>query len=567
MTNLPKSQSLFRRVATRMKLASFGVRAYIAFLAVTVLYGIGLLASRLLGVLPGWFDSIPLFSFPLGGKPYDVVSPSEQFLLVPLAALAIAGIWLALRGQVTTSEAARQVDTHKGTKDLFLTLSMLDKSVGEYGPLVAGAAEQQAPSVQPAMVVPFNWQRRLGYAAIGALMVALIFNVPQLDPFGTVAKAEEKANQRQKLAQVEKANKVRIAQLEKELEDKEGGSPEVKKAIEGLKNSFRKAKANQKKLNQERLAANQKDLGKKYQKIRAEKLKNLLSKASSSQQFGRKDDEMMRKWSRELQEGSTDSLQKEFEKLKEDLKRLAKEKDPVERAELMQKLQKRMKDMEKFAKEQANSKTLAAALQRAQKQMEMMDGELSKEAQKALQQSLELSKLELEELAQSARDLKQLEKALKTLQMAKKLNQGEQLDGEKCENCSSLADYEELYAEMMAESGMGEGEGEGNGEGTGGRGMGQGGKVDEDDSVDTGFKAERSKSQITAGKVLLSLKSKGISDSGDAKKNYLSAINRVKQGVSEAIETEQVPPGYHDGIKNYFDKIDAPTRNSNDGEK
>ena len=120
---------------------------------------------------------------------------------------------------------------------------------------------------------------------------------------------------------------------------------------------------------------------------------------------------------------------------------------------------------------------------------------------------------------------------------------------------------------MMAESGMGEGEGEGNGEGTGGRGMGQGGKVDEDDSVDTGFKAERSKSQITAGKVLLSLKSKGISDSGDAKKNYLSAINRVKQGVSEAIETEQVPPGYHDGIKNYFDKIDAPTRNSNDGEK
>ena len=533
MTNLPKSQSLFRRVATRMKLASFGVRAYIAFLAVAVLYGIGLLASRLLGVLPGWFDSIPLFSFPLGGKPYDVVIPSEQFLLLPLAALAIAGIWLALRGQVTTSEAARQVDTHKGTKDLFLTLSMLDKSVGEYGPLVAGAAEKQAPSVQPAQVVPFNWQRRLGYAAIGALMVALIFNVPQLDPFGTVAKADEKANQRQKLAQVEKANKVRIAQLEKELE---GGSPEVKKAIEGLKNSFRKAKANQQKLNQKRLAANQKDLGKKYQKIRAEKLKNLLSKASSSQQFGRKNDEKMRKWSRELQEGSTDSLQKEFEKLKDDLKRLAKTKDPVKRAEMMQKVQKQLKEMEKFASEQANSKTLAAELQRAQKQMEMMDGELSKEAQKALQQSLELSKLELEELAQSARDLKQLEQALKTLQMAKKLNQGEQLDGEMCKNCSSLADYEELYAEMMAESGMGEGEGEGNGEGTGGRGMGEGSKVDEDDSVET-------------------------------EKDYLSAINRVKQGVSEAIETEQVPPGYHDGIKNYFDKIDAPTRNSNDGDK
>jgi tetratricopeptide (TPR) repeat protein len=565
MTNLPKSQSLFRRVATRMRLASFGVRAYFAFLAVTILYGAGVLASRLLGVLPGWFDSITLYSFSLGGRLYDFVIPSEQFLLVPLAALAIAGIWLALRGQVTTSEAARQVDTHTGTKDLFLTLSMLDKSVGEYGPLVAGAAEQQAPSVKPALVVPFNWQRRLGYAAIGALAVALIFNVPQLDPFGTVAKAEEKANQRQNLAQIQKANKVRIAQLEKELEDKEGGSPEVKKAIEGLKNSLRKAKANQPKLNRKMLAANQKDLGKKYQKIRAEKLKNLLSKASSSHQFGRKNDELMRKWSRELQEGSTDSLQKEFEKLKEDLKRLSKTEDPIKRAELMQKLQKRMKEMEKFASEQANSKTLAAALQRAQKQLEMLDGDLSKEARKALEQSLDLSKLELEELAQSARDLKQLEQALKTLQMARKLNQDEQLDGEKCEGCSTLADYEELYREMMAESGMGEGEG--NGEGTGGRGMGQGGKVDEDDSIETGFKAERSKSQIVDGKLLISLKTKGLSDTGDVRKNYLEFVSRAKQGVSEAIETEQVPPGYHDGIKSYFDKIDAPTQNTNDGDK
>ena len=224
-----------------------------------------------------------------------------------------------------------------------------------------------------------------------------------------------------------------------------------------------------------------------------------------------------------------------------------------------------MKEMEKFASEQANSKTLAAALQRARKQMEMLDGELSEEARKTLEQSLELSKLELEELAQSARDLKQLEQALKTLQLAKQLNQGEKLDGEMCEGCSTLADYEELYREMMAQNGMGEG-GEGNGEGTGGRGMGRGGKVEEDDSVDTGFKAERSKSQIVAGKVLLSLKTKGLSDSGDVKKQF-EAVRRIKQGVSEAIEAEQVPPGYHNGIKSYFDKIDAPLRNSDDGDK
>jgi hypothetical protein len=29
----------------------------------------------------------------------------------------------------------------------------------------------------------------------------------------------------------------------------------------------------------------------------------------------------------------------------------------------------------------------------------------------------------------------------------------------------------------------------------------------------------------------------------------------VKQGVSEAIQQEQVPPGYHEAIKKYFDTL------------
>ncbi len=29
----------------------------------------------------------------------------------------------------------------------------------------------------------------------------------------------------------------------------------------------------------------------------------------------------------------------------------------------------------------------------------------------------------------------------------------------------------------------------------------------------------------------------------------------VKQGVSEALQAEQVPPGYHDAIKKYFDTL------------
>jgi hypothetical protein len=77
----------------------------------------------------------------------------------------------------------------------------------------------------------------------------------------------------------------------------------------------------------------------------------------------------------------------------------------------------------------------------------------------------------------------------------------------------------------------------------------------EDDSAKTGFKTEQSKSAVTAGKVLLSMQTKGLSDTGEAEENYATSINQVKQGVSEAILQEQVPPGYHEEIKKYFDTL------------
>ena len=57
----------------------------------------------------------------------------------------------------------------------------------------------------------------------------------------------------------------------------------------------------------------------------------------------------------------------------------------------------------------------------------------------------------------------------------------------------------------------------------------------------------------------MSLKSKGLSDSGEARNNYRQLLGSIKQGVSEAITQEQIPPGYHDGIRGYFDTIDEQT--------
>lgn len=542
---LPGCTALLRRVALRMRIVSFGERLCRSLLVLCGVYAVGLLVSRLAGVAIEWFTT------------------PDIAVAIPAAALLLG---LLLHRRPKPADVARIVDRHGGTKDLFLTVALLENSAGEYQPLVVSSAEEKAAKVAPAAVVPFRCGVPLA-SSLGAAFVLLVLGflyLPQFDPFGKVEAAEQVQQRHEKLAETKKATEVRAAQLKSEGNEGEE-SPEVKKAIENLKASFKKMEPKAKQENFKLLAANQKNLGELWRKVNAEKLKDLLTKAPQEQQFGAGDKDKLQKWTRELQEGSTDSLRKELDEIKDDIEKLAKTQDPVKKAELEQKLKKRLKELQEFASEKANSKPLTAALERAMKQLDMakMDG-LQTESLEAMNKSLDLTKLELKEIAQSAKDLQALEEALKVVQMAKRLNEQEKLDGERGEGLFTLEDYEELYKEMMAQMGeMGDGDGEGDGDGLGGEGIGRGGKAPEDDAAKTGFKTEQSKSAVTVGKVLLSLKTKGLSDRGDAKKDYAGLVKSVKQGVSEAILQEQIPPGYVEGIQNYFDTLEK----TNAGEK
>ena len=160
--------------------------------------------------------------------------------------------------------------------------------------------------------------------------------------------------------------------------------------------------------------------------------------------------------------------------------------------------------------------------------------------------------------AQSARDLEQLEQALNLIRDAKKLNSEEQLDGEMAADATTMDDYQQLYDEIMGQMG-GEGmEGEGDGDGLGGQGIGKGGKAPEDESAKTKFQTERTKTAIKKGKILLSMKTKDApnADLKDLEAKYQEIITDIKQGTDEAIEKEQAPPGYHEGIKKYFDTLE-----------
>ena len=532
------SQTMLKRVATRLQLASFGQRFYLFVLIVSGVYAALLLLARFTGI-PEGLEFAPLSLF-----------------VIPACGLVMSAIW---HRRPTPADAARHVDKTAGTKDLFLTYAMLEDSVGEYKPLVQEDAERRAKRVDPEQVVQWNWGPRVGraMAVVAGLFLAVMY-LPQFDPFGKVAAAEES---RQKLAQMDKdrqATQLRMAEIKKQDETAKSAD-EVDKAINDLTTSFGQMNKDQQQDNRKSLNEHQKLIGQKWRKLGSEKLRTLLSQNSPFQDFGGERMQKLRKWSDELMDGSSEELNMELRDMEEMLREMLQETDPLKRSEMAKDLKERMRDLEEFASENVGSAELSAALRRAIRQMEQLEEGKSpaeaKQAMEALAESLDLTKMELQQIQQAAQDMKKLEEALETIQKAKELNEQSKLDAEGTGEFQSLSDYAELYEQLM-------GEGDGDGEGTGGAGFGEGGEVPEDESTDSKFKEEREKVATRAGKILLSIQGKGMSEAGEAKKEYRQLIEQVQQGANEALLQEQIPPGYHDSIRGYFDSIDGKSDES-----
>jgi hypothetical protein len=248
-----------------------------------------------------------------------------------------------------------------------------------------------------------------------------------------------------------------------------------------------------------------------------------------------------------LKKGDATALKKELSEMRDALRKLEAMPDSAEKRAAKEKLARQLNEMAQAMKQEMNSPQLAAALQRALEQL----SQGGKQGMQGAQDSLELSEQELAQLAQAMKDAQSLEDALKNLQMAKQLCDLGQLDGEACKACNSMSDYAALFAAKCA--GLKPGEG---GPGMG-PGIGDGSRRPEDESTKTDFKKEKSPSQLTAGKMLLEWKTKEVGETGARAEEYRETVARVKQGVSEAIQQEQVPPGYHETIKKYFDALPA----------
>lgn len=530
-------ETILERVRWRSYWCDVGQRWREAALILLALFAVAVASSRLLALIP------------------DVFPPTS--VAIPLGLATATALVLVRRPG--PAAAARRVDAALGANDLFLTWVQLSSGSGTYGPVVEERAAAAASGVRPAAVVPLRWGSGLMQVATaaGLCLVAVQF-LPQLDPFGKDAERQQEAQRREKLKRSRKATTVRKAALAEASDSPEQRA--AKLAMQRLQQDLRTMKPTAPQGNFRTLNDHQKALGELWRKESARTLRNALGRQNARQQFGALQSQKHQEWRRELKKSSTAGLRKELQELKEMAEQVA-GKEGREREQLEREMKRRLQEMSEFLKNELGSQPVNAAMQRALEQLcQGQDGRSRKEALQAALDSMDLGEMELAAAEKAMANLENLQEALSALQMAKQLNQMKQLDGKACGDCRSMADYEQLFKKLLSEAGNGAGQQPGSGPMNGkNRGQGRGGEAPEDDDQQTDFVSERSKSALQAGKILLSWKTQEMAPTGQAVKAYRDHVDAVSQGVSEAILQEQVPPGYHDAIKQYFDTMREDT--------
>lgn len=524
---------LMAQVARRQQWAAFARRLREGLLGAGALYLVLLLAARLLALLPNGFTLASLGAIPAAALVYALIR------------------WRSFSAR----ETARLIDSRTGGKELFLTAALLGDGSGEFQPVLLEQAEARAAEVEPCKVLPFAWQRGTAEAvAAGAVLALAITLLPQLDPLGKEADRQKLAAERQQLQAAKELTAQRAEQLAEGTQE-----GKVERALDQLEKTLKGIKPENKEANLKRLAEEQKQLGELWREVKTGLNTEFSPEAlaKSAQSFGQADPKASKQWAEELKKGDPKALKKELEALREEARKLAAESDPAQQRAGREQLQEKLNALAQGIQQELGAPSLNTALQRAMEQVDMAkNGDLSKEALEGAQQSLELSQEELEQLAQAVKQSEDLESALQNLQAAKQLAAQGKLDGSAMGEGTTVQDYAEMLAKLQAEAGEGAQPGEGSGQGMGPNpGQGSGGKAPENDLAETDFQKQKVSGKMVPGKTLLQWNDKGVGESGVRPEDYQEALREVKQRVSEAISTEQIPPAYQGAIQKYFDSM------------
>ena len=545
-TAMVRSRHLLEGVRFRQRLAGFGRWAFRCLLVLAGLYALLLVTSRLLGLIPDWFTW-------------------QSLLLVPAAALLAAFL---LHRRPATTDAARLVDSRMATKDLFLTVARIEAAAGDYKPLVIADAEARAADIRPQRVVALAPWPRAGQALLTMGVLAASLWLPPLDPFGTQAERKKAEQRRAQVQQVRQRTAERASALRRQDLRAERSEP-TESALDDLRSALRKMQPDDRAGNIRKLGDQQKSLGDQWRRASERKLARSMQQGNTAQRLGATGTRKGAEWKQALSEGRSDGMKKQLGEIAEMARELKKTTDPARRRQLQDQMKNALREMADFAADQAGSPQLRNALAAAMQQLDMsaMDG-ASAEALDGLLESLELSQMELEALAQAARDMNALQQAMQALQQARALNDMQPLDGQQCQGCDAMGEYIALYSRLMAQC-QGQCDAQGlpiipdpnapltnrRGGGMGNPGQGRGNVAPEDPTQQTAFQTEKARTFLSEGRILMQWKTKAPSERGEAVKNYRDSARRLRDGVDEAILAEEIPPGYHDPVRKYFGTI------------
>ncbi|HYE05032.1 MAG TPA: hypothetical protein VEL07_05850 [Planctomycetota bacterium] len=552
MTEHPRIERLMTAVARRERLAGVASATGIAFLVL----GGAALAYIVLARATG------------------LVSDAHAWLAWLAAPLALAVGVIATRSRPRLA-VARLIDARDRDEDLFATAVTLHASAGAYHDAVLARAADRAAELRASALRPWRpWRGAAVAAGLALTLTAIALWLPRFDPFGLEAQRAQAALKRERLAEAREEAKKRIEDLRAKKPDA-AVSATVAAELERLVATFAAARPETPKETGARLAEAQKELARAFNEARA---KDFASSASlaDSQRLGSALSDQLEK---DLARGDERAAVERLAKLEQLAKALADAGDPAERERLRQELKQGLRELADAAAAQPSGAKAAQALSAALEQLAQgADPALEKGAAEALRESLALAQLEMQALGQDARDGQQLREALQALQMARQLNEREGgLDGRAGEAAGAkrVEDYKKLYQRMLEQGmlsdgdsdgdgdGDGDGEGEGKGKGrkkknTGGGGQASGGKSEFNDDAVTGSTPEKAHADIGPGRVLMQWKAAGEAEAGTAREDYQRAEREVQQQVSEALLHEQLPPGYEDAVRRYFDLDQAP---------
>lgn len=549
MDGCPKSRQLIHRVAARLQLASFG-RSFFRFcILIAAVYSALLVASR--GA--GWMIEV-----------FDLYS----LLTIPALGVLLAIIFYE---RPAIERAATEIDQHDQTGDVFLTLCRLETSAGSFQPLVVAAAERRAESVRPSDVVGFRWQRRLvaGIAVGGGLILAVSY-FPQFDPFGRVEAQAAVNDVRQTLRQTRQETQFRLKQLQSEKRELQV-STSVNHSLGRLSEALQRVQADLRTQDIAELTDRQTELQSQWKKLRDDSgLQKIRDRSTALQQLGgaaRTEEQ----WLEEIAKGRADSVNAALEALGEQISRLPETEDLPARRQLEHDIRKQLAELHQFADDRLDSVPLEVALERARQQLESgtVSPELESEATRAATESLELAQEEISEVARSARELQALEEGLRQIQLAKqraaeaRQNAIAAEDGQK----TGAAASSEGSAKGLVANSSGNGQsgkaaavpdgGLANAAGQGIRGAGSGQVSPENEQAETAFRHRREATFIDASRQLLSLKRRVQLEPGEATQEYTRLIRAMQSQLDVAVEVEEIPPGYVDGIRDYFSTLES----------